>query len=320
MKATDPNFWKRRIPLWIFLYGVIGLFSSFLFYIPGEISYPEALLSSLFGAFLIGVPATVAGYSYLFRIDRPDRTRHLLTGMLLAGSTALVTQPLVILVGLPYLFGGAPGGDPNFYFVRAFLPTSIIVIAVIVLTSVIEMAFFNLAHRYQSSGESRTAATVQADDGPRIVNGSTAGDSAPGIPLRVGDRHVFVPAEEIVALSARGQRTEIKTLRGETLRARGNLKSFLARLPAERFMRVHRSHAAQLAFVEGMRYYAAGAYTLYLKDGANGRLPVGRKFAPLLRRRLGLGKDPALPGDEQHGNPGGDRGPRGGPRKKDRDA
>ena len=54
------------------------------------------------------------------------------------------------------------------------------------------------------------------------------------------------------------------------------------------FLRIHRGHAVRLECVAGMRYYAAGAYTLELNDKAATHLPVSRKFARELRARLGV--------------------------------
>lgn len=59
------------------------------------------------------------------------------------------------------------------------------------------------------------------------------------------------------------------------------------RLPAGRFVRVHRSHLVNLAKVAGVRR-AEGALRLQLADAHHTELDVARRQAKALRERLGL--------------------------------
>lgn len=63
-------------------------------------------------------------------------------------------------------------------------------------------------------------------------------------------------------------------------RIRESLPSFIARLDAAEFLRVHRSHVVRLGFIAELRPMFHGDYELVLRDGQT--LPLSRRYKALL--------------------------------------
>ena len=60
-----------------------------------------------------------------------------------------------------------------------------------------------------------------------------------------------------------------------------------AMLPAERFLRVHRSHIVNWAQVERVRKSSGGRWTLEMRGGGPA-VPVGRSFQEAVKFRINL--------------------------------
>ncbi len=123
---------------------------------------------------------------------------------------------------------------------------------------------------------------------------SPPGQQAPGAEQRLlafkerGGHHVVLPVYEIIYLSSHKDNTVIHgdSREHETVAL---LKDMEARLPGSRFVRIHKQFVVNVDRIARMEYMAGGNYMLILKDAEESRLPVGRKYAPALKKRLGLG-------------------------------
>ena len=270
-----PLFQRDRLALWAFVaVAIAGLF-SLAYYRPGQIAYSRAITASSLGALLILIPAVLAGYAARARTRPPYTLLKRVFYVSAAVGTGLVTLPLANLVFLPRILGLSDlPGAANAVMYTSFGATLIMLGAVATVASLVETAL------------AISDARAGADENPPPANRSDATRPA-RYKFKTEDRTIFLEEQDIVYLSARGGRTLCRT-RTEELLLAGNLKANCAELPGERFLRVHRSHVVNVDLIAGLRYYAAGSYTLYLKDDAWGRLPVGRTHAPSLRERLGL--------------------------------
>ncbi len=112
--------------------------------------------------------------------------------------------------------------------------------------------------------------------------------SRANLALRVGEKHMIIPVDSILFLSADRGGTQIQTVQ-EMFQTPRSLRELSALLPAERFMRIHKSYIVNTDRVAQMEYAAGGMYRLTLRDRHH-VLPVGRAFAAGLRKRLGLGE------------------------------
>ncbi|GAB4543513.1 MAG: LytTR family DNA-binding domain-containing protein [Parvularculaceae bacterium] len=100
--------------------------------------------------------------------------------------------------------------------------------------------------------------------------------------LECGGRTVMAPLSDITMLKAAGNYTEVHRDGGWDLDRRG-IGAVLGDLP-DRFIRIHRSYAVNLAAVASLKAEEGSRYWLTLKDGA--RLPVGRSQVARLRSAL----------------------------------
>jgi len=85
-----------------------------------------------------------------------------------------------------------------------------------------------------------------------------------------GDRY-FVKPDDIVWIEGEGDYLRVHTTRQHLL-IRETMSDLLARLPAGRFARVHKSSIVNLEHVRGMHAIYSGDYTLELADGTTVRV------------------------------------------------
>lgn len=102
---------------------------------------------------------------------------------------------------------------------------------------------------------------------------------------------VRLPSEEVYYIEARGNYCVVHG-RSAEYTTRTALSAFAETLPA-RFAQIHRRYAVNLDYVFSLRREDSGAYSIALRNDAQLQLPVGRKYAAGLRRRLGKGGDGA---------------------------
>ncbi len=106
------------------------------------------------------------------------------------------------------------------------------------------------------------------------------------ISIKNEGRHVIVEIESINYIWVEKKIVHIETL-NSSYECRSSLKDILQKLP-ENFQQIHRSYAVNLNQVASIKYYAGGSYLLYLKRSPNIKIPVGRTFAPSIKKRLGI--------------------------------
>ncbi|MBB5986069.1 LytTR family DNA-binding domain-containing protein [Sphingobium lignivorans] len=104
----------------------------------------------------------------------------------------------------------------------------------------------------------------------------------PAVTLRDGAcRHILAPSQ-IVFLKAADDYCTVHMADGRQIMVTMTLKAILSLLPAG-FLRIHRSHAINMAHLSGMRPGPSGR-VVHLADGTT--LPVGRTYAAALSRGI----------------------------------
>lgn len=130
-----------------------------------------------------------------------------------------------------------------------------------------------------------TASTASAPTpAVRIENATTRHRSR--LPIQRGDRTVFVHDDDIVAAAAAHGYSYVY-LNTERVLVNYSLTELEQRLSPS-FFRVHRSYLANLNRLVELRPDFKGALVLVMDDQANTRIPVSRRQAQELRKRLGL--------------------------------
>ncbi len=105
--------------------------------------------------------------------------------------------------------------------------------------------------------------------------------------LRDNESHHVINHGDIIYLSSHGKRTSFHTV-GKDYESAQLLKDVEDKLPSEKFVRIHKQFIINTSYLESIRYSEGGRYMAFLKDDDESMLPVGRKFVPLLKSRLGI--------------------------------
>ena len=97
---------------------------------------------------------------------------------------------------------------------------------------------------------------------------------------------VLVPVDQITHCSAADDYVELHFADGKTRLHSGSLNELEAALPSA-FLRVHRSHIVNTAYVESLQRESSGVGVLRINSGAV--IPVSRRIMPTVRRAMGAG-------------------------------
>jgi two-component system LytT family response regulator len=92
-----------------------------------------------------------------------------------------------------------------------------------------------------------------------------------------------IPVNDIIYLEAQDDYVMIYTRNSKHLKQK-TMKFFEAHLPAEDFVRIHRSYIVRLSEISQMQLYEKESYIVILKNGVN--LPVSKSGLPKLKKKL----------------------------------
>jgi two-component system LytT family response regulator len=103
--------------------------------------------------------------------------------------------------------------------------------------------------------------------------------------LPVDGRSRFIRVNQIVAVAAAGDATEVTTADGSRGRVPRSLKAWEERLPARQFVRIHREAIVNLQFVDRIEEWSHDAYQVHLRGLAE-PLTLSRRYASRLKARF----------------------------------
>jgi LytTr DNA-binding domain len=111
-----------------------------------------------------------------------------------------------------------------------------------------------------------------------------SGRSAPDrMVVKSGDRLLFVPFDELDFI--RSSANYVRLHLGRTVYAvRETIAAMESNLPADRFVRIHRSYIVNLWAIRELYHAGGGEYLMALRSGRH--LPVGSTYPPVIRRAL----------------------------------
>lgn len=101
--------------------------------------------------------------------------------------------------------------------------------------------------------------------------------------VKCGDRLVFVPYEELDYIRASANYVRLHVGR-TTYEVRETIAAMESRLPAGRFVRIHRSFIVNLSTVRELYHAGGGEYLVILRSDK--QLPVGSSYASVIRDAL----------------------------------
>jgi len=101
--------------------------------------------------------------------------------------------------------------------------------------------------------------------------------------VKCGDRVVVVPFDELAYVRAAANYVQLH-LADRTYDVREKISTMELRLPADRFLRVHRSYLVNLTALQELYPVGGGEYMIALRNGK--QLPVGPTYPSSIRRAL----------------------------------
>ena len=93
--------------------------------------------------------------------------------------------------------------------------------------------------------------------------------------------------DEIIFATVSGRNTVVKTARGEFY-FDGILSELEARLPAESFIRTHKSFIVNINQIEEIQPWFNNTYNVLMKDQGHSEIPVSRTYVKHFREQLGI--------------------------------
>jgi two-component system LytT family response regulator len=103
--------------------------------------------------------------------------------------------------------------------------------------------------------------------------------------LSIAGRSRFIRVNQIVAVLAAGDSSEVATADGIRGRVPRSLKAWEERLPGRQFVRIHREAVVNLAYVDRIEEWSHDAYRVYLR-GQPTPLTLSRRYAARLKSRF----------------------------------
>ena len=107
-----------------------------------------------------------------------------------------------------------------------------------------------------------------------------------GMSFKCDRKNFIVPYDDIVYISSSNRYSVINTIE-EEFETPALLKEVSKKLP-EGFLRIHRQYIVNLKYVFKVEYIIAGQNEITLNDGNKTKLPVGRTYYDLLKKKLNL--------------------------------
>lgn len=108
-----------------------------------------------------------------------------------------------------------------------------------------------------------------------------------GLSFKEKGRHYLVSHEDILYLASNAKHTLIHT-QSRSFETARLLKEVNAKLPQEKYQRIHRQFIVNLLAISHIEYDLGGRYLAFLRDDDETTLPVGRKYVAALKSRLGI--------------------------------
>lgn len=179
---------------------------------------------------------------------------------------------LVLFGALSVLFGGAFLNAMFFYLVAALLL----------------FLFAQQASALAREQQLRVALSSRAQQLEAALDQAQAQSQPPAQAqkLKIIDsgKIELVPTDQITHCSGAGDYVELHFADGRTRLHSGSLNDLEAELPPA-FVRVHRSHIVNMAFVQSLEREASGVGRLFITTGKF--VPVSRRIMPMVRRAIG---------------------------------
>ncbi|MGI9400536.1 MAG: LytTR family DNA-binding domain-containing protein, partial [Rhizobiaceae bacterium] len=115
----------------------------------------------------------------------------------------------------------------------------------------------------------------------------SAGPEMPRLPYERDKKTYFIAGDQVVAIRADGHYTQLYT-KDEKLFSPLSISDAEARLPAETFLRTHRSYLVNIDEIVSFERHKDNGMCLFEGVTSLKGAPVSRSYVPIVRERLGI--------------------------------
>ncbi|MDH5654741.1 MAG: LytTR family transcriptional regulator DNA-binding domain-containing protein [Spirochaetia bacterium] len=267
---------------WLII-NTIAAFVVLILNIPGlkNLSSEEILSASLLFFYRFHIIAFFCIYTAhkvsLFYQDRayPVIAAILLPVNLIAASLGIL---VVFIIETPFY----ESISMEFYVMRIIQTAPFTFIITIVMTLIFSRISYLEYHSKLTENIKKISKEDPADSGKKSPQ-----NESESLSIKEQENYFVIPHNEILYLSAHNKITVIHSLKRD-FRTSRLLKEIDEKLPEQKFMRIHKSFTVNLSQISHIQYFMGGSYLAFLKDEDETNLPVGKKYAPLLKSRLEL--------------------------------
>jgi two-component system LytT family response regulator len=116
-----------------------------------------------------------------------------------------------------------------------------------------------------------------------MASGQPGGRPPDRMSVKSGGRVVLIPFDELTYVRAAANYVELHLI-DRSVEVREKISTMESRLPADQFLRIHRSYLVNLTAVQELYPVGGGEYMVALRNGK--QLPVGPTYPPSIRRAL----------------------------------
>ncbi len=246
---------------------VIGLFR----YDDGCLTLAQRVFIASVNTFLIFGSAALFSRKYR-EGNNESRTRFALSLLLAALFTAACVTTISVTLTT---FAIAPDTLQFSDYVYIFFIPALLVFA----TSAYFIRLYDSTRKLQAA-----VRKFQARPNSLLRNPDTDAPGRSKLEIRERSASIAIPFADILYVASRGKKSTIHTLTRDYETSR-LLKSLLEHAPPN-IVRVHKSFAANLDFIENVEHAFGGTYVLRLRDEDDSVIPVGRSYLNELRAVL----------------------------------
>lgn len=265
---------SSKIGIWLLFSAILATIITFIEYNVRGGAFWKIFIAVQLGTNLITATAAFTGEAIFSRCRLLPFWKamvYVLPGTLVAVTLTMSICIYVFSLANMFRFKG------NFYSLHVFFPAWLI-------TFVITLAAKRL--EYLSYREKLTQAELsklKENEGDHLGEP----EMSPGLAVRVQDNYYLVPFSDILYISAHGDKSIIHT-NTKDYETKKLLKEIGEKLLSDSFMRIHRGFLVNIKAISHIQYFIGGRYHAYLKDSDDSILPVGRKYAPMLKKKMGI--------------------------------
>lgn len=280
-RSTSRHRIIKRVAIWFSFNTLLGITLAFFIASGSPKSFGVVLIYGLLFSQIVASSAEISGYALAIRFRRLSPVK--IYAIVLPGSllgTVIGCSLCVLLIEYPLnaLFHYRHYNGISEFLLGLYLPSFF-------LTLIIASAA--LIYEFKTN----SIFSAEKDDDVKSVSGTSPFAPHPvAFSFRQQSDHVVVPYQDILYLSAHGMKTILHTVT-QDYETGMLLKNAGQKLPESDFLRVHKSHIVNLNRIVRLQYFMGGSYLAFLNDTEETELPVGKKYASELKKRMGIGQN-----------------------------